>query len=214
MKKSTAPVRRGTKPSRSMQSGVSLVIVMIFLVILSGLAISAMQGSTFSARVAGNESDRTLAFQAAEAALKDAEHDLSSVLADGTTACPSPSTVCRAEPISRGDGFDTTCPNGRCIPVPPCTPQPSCTQPAQNWEISANWTNAAPADNTAIANGSVIYGFYTGATALPVVAQQPRYLIEYFKQGDFSVYRVTAVGYGANSSTQAILQTAVKARQL
>lgn len=204
MKQSTAPFRRETKPSRSAQSGVSLVIVMIFLVILSGLAINAIQGSTFSARVAGNESDRTLAFQAAEAALKDAEHDLSSVLANGTTICTSASTVCRAEPISRGDGFDTTCPNGRCVPNP--------SSPA--WEVASNWTNASPANNTATSAGSVVYGFYTGATALPVVAQQPRYLIEYFKQGDFSVYRVTAVGYGANSSTQSILQSAIKARQL
>jgi type IV pilus assembly protein PilX len=185
---------------------------MIFLVILSGLAINAMQGSTFSARVAGNESDRTLAFQAAEAALRDAENDLNSLLNSGTD-CPSGSTTCRSVPIYRGDDFDSDCPNGRCVPVPPCTPQP-CIQPAQNWEVRANWTNTAPANNTGIVKGSVIYGFYTGATALPVVSQQPRYLLEYFKQGEFAVYRVTAVGFGANQSTQAMLQTAVKARQL
>ena len=42
----TSLVRNGTS-SRQFQTGVSLVIVMIFLVILSGLAISAMQGTTF-----------------------------------------------------------------------------------------------------------------------------------------------------------------------
>jgi type IV pilus assembly protein PilX len=192
---------------RPTQAGISLVIVMIFLVILSGLAISAMQGSTFSARVAGNESDRTLAFQAAEAALKDAENDLNSFLSTGT-ACPSGSSTCRAVPIYRGDDFDASCSNGRCASDPLLPP------PSPFWETASNWSNASPASNSAISNGSVVYGFYTGATALPVVSQQPRYLIEYFKQGDFSVYRVTAVGYGASATTQAILQTAVKAKQI
>lgn len=203
MTNSTVSFKRNAILAHKLQQGVSLVIVMIFLVILSGLAITAIQGSTFSARIAGNESDRTLAFQAAEAALRDAENDINSVLSDGTT-CPGTLTVCRGESIFRGDGFDTACPNGRCIP--------NTTTPV--WETSSNWTNVSPANNSAVVNGSVTYGFYTGATALPVVAQQPRYLLEYFKQGDFSVYRVTAVGYGANSSTQAILQSAVKARQI
>jgi type IV pilus assembly protein PilX len=47
------------------QRGISLVIVMIFLVILSVLGITAMQGSTLSSRIARNEADRNLAFQAA-----------------------------------------------------------------------------------------------------------------------------------------------------
>lgn len=200
MKHSIPFFMQGTQQPRRKQRGISLIIVMIFMVILSGLAISVIQGSTFSARIAGNESDRTLAFQAAEAALKDAENDISSMLANGTL-CPLNSTVCRAVPIYKGDDFDTDCPNGRCV-TNAATPV---------WEVSTNWTNSAPADNAATVKGSVTYGFYTGATALPVVAKQPRYLLEHFLQGGFSVYRVTAVGYGANESSQAILQTAIKA---
>ena len=198
MKKPSNALMPFGSSTRLAQSGVSLVIVMIFLVILSGLAISAMQGSTFSARIAGNESDRTLAFQAAEAALKDAENDIRGRLSDGTT-CPAGSAVCRAVPINRGDDFDVTCPNGRC--------EKSVAAP---WATASRWTNAAPTSNADIVNGSVVYGFYTGAAALPVVAQQPRYLIRYFDKPQVSVYEVTAVGFGANNSTRATLQMTMK----
>lgn len=66
-----APQHRG-RSLKAYARGISLVIVLIFLVILSMLAVVAIQNSTFSARIAGNEADRTLAFQAAEAALRDA----------------------------------------------------------------------------------------------------------------------------------------------
>ena len=174
--------------------GISLVIVLIFLVILSSLAIVAIQGSGLSARIAGNEADRTLAFQAAEAALRDAENDIANVIADGITPCSSATPVCRIDPIYRGNGFDTSCPLGRCIP--------NTTTPV--WETAANWD--------ATSTKSVVYGTYTGATTIPVVSRQPRYMLEYFKQGDFAVYRVTAVGFGANDTTRAYLQTAVKAK--
>lgn len=208
MKKFTVPFKSAVGLRQSAQAGISLVIVMIFLVILSGLAINAMQGSTFSARIAGNESDRTLAFQAAEAALKDAENDINSLVLDagvfkGCDDALTPAAAkakCRAAKIERGNDFDADCSNGRCVP--------DTSAPA--WETTSKWTNASPASKTAISNGSVVYGFYTGVAELPVVSQQPRYLIEYFNQGGFAVYRVTAIGYGANPSTQAMLQTAVK----
>jgi len=189
-------IRRRLGNCRLQQSGISLVIVMIFLVILSGLAIIVMQGSTFSSRIAANEADRTLAFQAAEAALRDAENDINGNKFDGATPCSTTPATCRAEMISWGDGFDTTCDLGRCIP--------NATLP--NWEDSTMW------DTTSVK--SVVYGTYTGATALPVVNRQPRYILEYFKQGDYAVYRVTAVGFGANDSTRAMLQSAVKAKPL
>jgi type IV pilus assembly protein PilX len=208
MKKFTVPFKASMGLPLRAQAGVSLVLVMIFLVILSGLAINAMQGSTFSARIAGNESDRTLAFQAAEAALRDAENDIYSRVLDDDgiykyfeEASATAKLKLRTAKIERGNDFDDDCSNGRCVPNASAPP----------WETTSKWTNASPASKTAIVNGSVVYGFYTGAARLPVVSQQPRYLIEYFNQGGYAVYRVTAIGYGANSSTQAMLQTAVKA---
>lgn len=187
-------------------TGISLVIVLIFLVILSGLAVVAIQNSTFSARIAGNEADRTLAFQAAEAALRDAENDLKGFGADAlrecaiykaqtTVATTNANFACRTDPIDRGNGFDVGCPEGRCIA--------NAASPV--WETATNWvgTNSAR---------SVEYGRYTGAVWLPVVSKQPRYMLEYFKQGDYSVYRVTAMGFGVNDTTRAILQASIKAK--
>lgn len=173
------------------QRGISLVIVMIFLVILSVLGISAMQGSSLSSRVARNESDRNLAFQAAEAALKDGENDAKYLRFDGT-ACSTAIAGCRALQPSPTDS-DSSCTGGLCDSLTFTTPI---------WEGTATWSGAK----------SVVYGTRTGAANLPVVAQQPRYVIEIFNVGSGSstVYRITAVGYGANTSSQAMVQSAFR----
>lgn len=59
--------------SRSRQRGVALIISLIFLVLLTLIAVSAMQGTILQERMAGNTRNRMLAFQAAEAALKAGE---------------------------------------------------------------------------------------------------------------------------------------------
>jgi type IV pilus assembly protein PilX len=207
--KSSFHTNKGNGQHAGQAKGVSLIIVLMFLVILSGLAVTAIQGSSFASRIAANEADRTLAFQAAEAALRDAEYDIRGLRADGVTLCadPSPATHtskvnCRVQRIYFGDGFNTTCPLGRCVRASP----PPVTPPDPVWEIAANWS--------ATSVTSVIYGENTGALDLPVVSRQPRYMIEYFKQGDVPVYRITAVGFGANESTQAVLQSAIKGKTL
>lgn len=180
-----------TTPMRKTR-GISLVIVMIFLVILSVLGVSAVQTSTFSSRIARNESDRNLALQAAEAALRDAEQDTKSLKFDNSL-CVAGAAGCRASPINRGNGFDNLCTLGLCDPTQFATPV---------WEDTTKWTATG---------GSVAYGTNTGASALPVVARQPRYLIEYFSFFETTVYRITVIGYGASSSSQVMIQSTVKA---
>ena len=188
------------------QRGISLVIVMIFLVILSVLGVSAMQTSTLSSKVARNQLDRTLAFQAAEAALRDAELDLNNKKFDKVTKCTAGATGCRANLITNNGsnfGNDTTSdPTANRCNLGLCSTDDPVAGALPFWEERARWTNT---------NDSVVYGTNTGATNLPVVAQQPRYMIEYFKQGDEAVYRITSLGYGASASTTIMLQTAYKA---
>lgn len=177
------------------QSGISLPIVLIFLVVLSVLGITIIQGSTFGARIARNESDRTLAFQAAEAALRDAETDIRYMRANGVACLEGGSNNCRLSAINRSD-FDASCTNGLCLP--------NTTATVGVWETTSLWTASGK---------SIAYGSYTGATALPLVARQPRYLIEHFKLFQASVVRVTAIGFGANENTKTMLQTSVKVLQ-
>lgn len=185
-------------PQAATERGVSLVIVMIFLVILSGLGITAMQSSTLSSRISRNEADRNIAHQAAEAALVDAENDIFYLRANRITPCSSAIAGCRPEPgIYKLEGFDVTCPNGLCagLATPPWIDTANTTLVIDLWKTTGS---------------SVEYGLRTGAAALPYVAQQPRYLIEGFQVGDDIVYRVTAKGFGSNQSTQVMLQTSVK----
>ncbi len=59
------------------QAGVALITGLIFLVMLTLLAITAMQSTTLEERMAGNSRSRDLAFQGAEAAVRAAEVVLS-----------------------------------------------------------------------------------------------------------------------------------------
>ena len=180
------------------QHGVSLVIVMIFLVILSVLGVSAIQTSTLSSRIARNESDRNLAFQAAEAALRDGELDVRNKRFD-KSQCVKGVGGCRVQLTEGGTYFVPACAFGRCAVVVGAAPV---------WETASRWTTTG---------GSVNYGRYTGAADLPLVAQQPRYLLEYLSVTTNPAYRITAVGFGANTSSQVMLQIVVivdKNRQL
>ena len=58
------------------QHGVSLVVVLLLLVIVSMLGVASMQIATMGERGARNDRDQQLAWQSAEAALVDAEIDL------------------------------------------------------------------------------------------------------------------------------------------
>ncbi len=59
--------------SRCRQKGAVLIFCLVFLAILSMLGVSGMESTILEERMAGNMQDYTLAFQAAESALKNAE---------------------------------------------------------------------------------------------------------------------------------------------
>ncbi|HEY0885608.1 MAG TPA: PilX N-terminal domain-containing pilus assembly protein [Ramlibacter sp.] len=63
-------VPRAPRPA---QSGVTLVMTLIFLVVLAMLGTWAASNNVLQERMAGNTRNRDVALQAAEAALKDAE---------------------------------------------------------------------------------------------------------------------------------------------
>lgn len=65
--------RPAARAPRHDQSGVTLVMTLIFLIVLSMLGTWAASNSVLQERMAGNTRNRDVALQAAEAALKDAE---------------------------------------------------------------------------------------------------------------------------------------------
>jgi type IV pilus assembly protein PilX len=197
--------------AHSRQRGAVLVIALLFLTILTILGVTAMTTTTYEERLAGNARDSSTAFQAAEAALRDARRDLNGIVVPAAWAPRNP-------PISGKTGFgDGTADadNGTCgsSKTPPqtlglCRPFPyngvNGTPPSFNNTISVS------------AEPSVEYGTYTGAPPLVGVRRQPRYYIEVMCLPQFggslgdpnycNFYRLTGHGFGLNPSTQVTVQ--------
>ena len=197
-------MRGASRPADGLQRGVSLIMVMIILTIVSLLGIAAIQISMMSERGARNDRDMQLAWQSAEAALMDAENDL---FGPGTSSRRAVFT-----PVTDSSLFIDGCGStgnsiGLCRLV--TTGKPS-------W-LTVDFTDATSSATT------TAYGKYTtgsfaagGAGVQPV--KVPRYIIEAIKDpGDTNglmiapgqskyVYRVTAMGFGPRSDIQAVVQ--------
>lgn len=67
------------------QQGSALIVALVFLLVMTLIGTTAMQGTSQQETMAGNVRNRNLAFQAAEAALRDAENALDG----GATGIPA-----------------------------------------------------------------------------------------------------------------------------
>lgn len=69
------------------QQGIALIVVMVMLLLATIVVLSSTRLSWLSERMVGSESDHQRAFAAAEALIRDAEHDVKGIQADGITPC-------------------------------------------------------------------------------------------------------------------------------
>lgn len=92
-------------PRLHTQSGVSLVIVLILLLIMTLLGLAVLRSTLLEERMTANLFDRSLSFQAAEAALREAEALAATEPAINCAAgvCPAPAG---GEERWRQTGFD------------------------------------------------------------------------------------------------------------
>ncbi|WP_447927229.1 pilus assembly PilX family protein [Vreelandella sp. EE27] len=72
------------------QRGMALVLSLIFLAIVTLVSLSSMQGSMLQGRMAANQQDYSVALQAAEAALKEAERRLQQGMEPSNVWSPYP----------------------------------------------------------------------------------------------------------------------------
>lgn len=98
--------------SQSRQQGAVLIVALIFTAILTVLGVGGMRSATLQERMAGNSRDINVAFQAAEAALREAETLMgvvSSIDFDGSNglylSCPDPTdkTTACSQPDWKSD---------------------------------------------------------------------------------------------------------------
>ncbi|WP_374604454.1 PilX N-terminal domain-containing pilus assembly protein [Arenimonas sp.] len=66
-------------PTTTRQQGMALVIVLLLLLVITLIGLAAMRGTVMQERMSGNATSRSIAFQAAEAVLREAEADAASV---------------------------------------------------------------------------------------------------------------------------------------
>jgi type IV pilus assembly protein PilX len=189
------------------QRGATLIVTMLMLILVLLLGIAGAQLALQGEKTTRNDRDRQIAFQAAEAALLDAEIDIE--------ASPH-AEISRSQLFGRyaTAGFpadDNACASGmENISLGLCRPAPEGMTPI--WQ-TIDFLNATAHSNT------VPYGRFTGQIfptaggSLP--AHVPRYIIELIpdkRPGQRAdkpgyLYRVTAVGFGPNEHTQVALQT-------
>lgn len=72
----TMPMRHGLQSSPSAQRGAALAVCLVLLLVVTILGVTSMRTTTLQERMAGNMRDSNLAFQAAEAALREGEEFL------------------------------------------------------------------------------------------------------------------------------------------
>jgi type IV pilus assembly protein PilX len=198
-------VSRGSRNVHVTQDGLALIIVLLVLIVVLLLATAAAQIAVQGERMSRNDRDRRVAFEAAEAALMDAEMDIES----------APNAVLsRSDLFSRYsvEGFPViagTCASGAQNRLRGlCRPVAASEPPIWNVIDFSDTANSA----------TVAYGQFTGRIfpsggALPV--KPPRYIIELLPdrrigesaERDTYLYRITAVGFGASERTQVALQS-------
>lgn len=201
MKKRSLPSQEflGTANER----GASLITVLIILTIVSMLGIAGIQISMMSERGARNDRDQQIAWEAAEAALLDAEQDIFGPATSSRRSTFTPVTDAQAFV----DGCGTSG-NSRGLCAPATSGRPAWLTADFDFSDSSS---GAP---------STAYGTFTGHTFAagsigiqPV--QLPRYVIEPIRDPadrDLSnpspkfVYRVTAMGFGPRKDIQAVVQ--------
>lgn len=173
------------------QRGVALITGLIFLVVLTLISVTAARMSSLEERMSGNMRDRSLAMQAAEMALRDAERDI--LGGAGITRAPA---------ISGLTGFDSVCTAGLCYNGL------AGNASGTNWTTTPVWS--LPVVNNMTAAPSVAYGTNTGATGIAGLSAQPRYIIEGIQKQETGTtvyyYRITVRAQGANANTVVWLQ--------
>ena len=179
--------------------GTALLICLLMIAVVALLGMSGARIALQDERAGRNDRDRKLAFEAAEAALLDAQLDIE-----------QPSNT------ARGALFGMAAPR-----FPPgCGTAGVLLGVCDGLSAGAAWQRADFTDETAAIARTAAYGQFTGQTmqagAGPLQQRLPRYLIEAYADrragavadlaGSARIYRISAMGFGAQEGTRVLLQ--------
>ena len=202
---------------RQQQKGMSLIMVLLILIVVSMLGVGGAQIAMLSERGARNDRDMQLAFQSAEAALIDAQTELCdpSSLGTGCTVVSDRQKI---------NGRDLTF-DGQNVAIfnsaTATTGQTRGLWPAQAtgkpaW-LTVDFTDTSDTAPSAYL-GQFTHANFTSGTAGVQPAKPPRYIIEAIQPVNVTgmdatankdplvLYRVTAMGFGTRGDIQAVVQ--------
>lgn len=160
------------------QEGSALIISLVFLLLITLVAVASVQRSTLEERMAGNLRDQNNAFQAAEAALRVAETYLGQATLGSFAGSSGRYLVC-SDPAST----DT-----------------ECVKPAWNSRNSTGWVALSGLSHVSGQPQYILEKFQ--ATQNPegdLGADEPI--------PPYEMYRVTSRGFGVSDFSMVVLQT-------
>ena len=199
------PMNSRTLPRRA-QRGVTLIVVLLILVVVTILGIGGVQIALLGERSTRNDRDYLIASQAAEAGLVDGEIDI-----DGPLTAPA-QRVNTFAPNNNGV-FVTGC-GADVATMGLCAPSPAGAQ-NEVWQ-TVNFTGS-PSVEFGKYSGRVFDAGKSGLRSF----QAPRYIIEVVEDRTPGVevtipppvlYRVTAMGFGPRPDTQVVVQSIYRKR--
>lgn len=166
------------------QGGAALIVVLLLLLIVTLIGLASMRGAILQERMAAATYSRSMAFQAAEAALKEAE----AMLASDRPVPPA-----------------ANCTNGICAMTAPGATPP--WKSAAFWSTAAN-RRAATAVNTGTTAHYTVedYGFAKSSECASSAGTNPLDMSAPPCIGDIRVYRVIARST-TNSGSEVMLQS-------
>lgn len=204
--------------------GFALITALILMTGVLVIAAATLRVSTRNERVAGIDLDRALAFQLAEATLREAQQDILQI--SGTGQACTPGSGCRAANFypNKDAGLTDlpyvgTCLRGMCYLGPGSIAAPFPTNnPAGSAYLAPGfvnpWDRPDPGD-TDPNRPYAQFGEFSPTASWPTMqsatgaARRPRYWIElipYGTAGDRLVYRITVQAWGRNPQTVAMVQ--------
>lgn len=165
------------------QRGAALIISLVFMLILTIIGAASMQSATLQERMAGNARNLDQAFQAAEAALREAETELAKV---------------SVGPFNGSGGLYLSC-------ADPADSRTSCKEPAWNDHASNGW-KVLPANTVAGVSRQPEFVI----EELSTIADPDAALDSDKTIATMGYYRVTARGYGSSDRGMVVLSTTYK----
>lgn len=119
------------------EQGSTLIVALVMLLLISLIAVGSMQDTILQERMTSNTEDRSIAFEGAEAALRQGETDLSNGASGGVDINPSDdwSTI-NDQTISRIDNRSAEAPSFH-LGEPRCPPMAEGGCPVELFDVTA-----------------------------------------------------------------------------